>query len=149
MRKKKDREARSPRSFFIFIPFSFAFNIKMYDPERSYINLFTYIQKNSNPLSTCHVFPDTHVVILHFQKTCYKNFLHSFKHASYLFLCFTTQKYRFYGIHCHVLQHIFIQISQILDVSQSLAGFRLFSPWSRYAPPPHSPHSRLTFRIRR
>ena len=118
MRKKKGREARSLRSFFIFIPFSFAFNIKMYDPERSYINLFTYIQKfafnikmydpersyinlftyiqkNSNPLSTCHVFPDTHVVILHFQKTCYKNFLHSFKHASYLFLCFTTQNYRF------------------------------------------------------
>ena len=95
LRKKKGREARNPRSFFIFIPFSFAFNIKMYDPERSYINLFTYIQKNSNPLSTCHVFPDTHVVVLHFQKTCYKNFLHSFKHASYLFLCFTTQNYRF------------------------------------------------------
>ena len=62
---------------------------------KSYTNLFTYIQKNPNPLSTCHVFPDTHVVVSHFQKTCYKNFFHSLKHASCLFLCFTTQKYRF------------------------------------------------------
>ena len=54
--------------------------------------LFTYIQKNPNLLSTCHVFPDTHIVVLHFQKTCYKNFFHPFKHTSYpVFMFYDTK----------------------------------------------------------
>ena len=67
----------------LFIPFSFT---------------FYYIQKNPNLLSTCHVFPDTHIVVLHFQKTCYKNFFHPFKHTSYPVFMFYDTKIQVYDI---------------------------------------------------